>query len=653
MPLAGVSQAPLESAFVRADTLLRSGNLGAAKREFASLADRNFRLEDVCQRLAFIAERAGKGAEAIRWLQQGTERLPGSAILHYALGRLLKRSGDGEGAEKHYRAALALKPDLTDAWVSLGILLREGNRPEEAEQAQREALRLDGSNFSALLGLGNILLGMQRIDEAVEYLERAVALQPASPEARNSLGKVLTAVGNKVATPHFVEALRLRPDYWEAAEGLGEYLMKNGAYRESAEAYSRVCELRPERVEPQIKRADAWLAAGEYERAGAEYERLKPVAWAAAIGGLAASLALQGGGEEAGALFEESLKAEPDSPRVRQHYALFLLRHGRYLEGWRNYEAREKRKPIEAYRPLATSGDVVQLEDCKWSGQSLKGRTLLVTCEQGLGDEIMFTSMLPDLIRQAGHVVVECDQRLARLFTRSFPGATVIGIDRNLSGWRKVVGTETAVPQFDCWIQAGSLGAQLRRDATDFPRHEGYLQADPARRARWRERLDALGAGPCIGISWRGGTVRTRQGHRSLSLANLLPVFRARGARFVNLQYGVQAEEVNDFAAAHGVEIHHWQEAIDDYDETAALVSELDLTISVCTAIVHLGGALGCPVWVMAPRVAEWRYGAQGRSMIWYPSVRMYRQSQAGEWNEVVNEVAGDLAVLQLRERSA
>ena len=158
--------------------------------------------------------------------------------------------------------------------------------------------------------------------------------------------------------------------------------------------------------------------------------------------------------------------------------------------------------------------------------------------------------------------------------------------------------------------------------------------------AYWRARLDALGPGAKIGISWRGGTTRTRRRLRSISLGDWRPVLDLPGATFVSLQYHRDApEEVDAFRRDTGVAIHHWQDAIDDYDETAALVCALDAVVSVCTAVVHLGGALGRPVYVVVPFSPEWRYGLVGDSMPWYPSVKLFRQREVGEWTGPIAEI--------------
>jgi hypothetical protein len=189
----------------------------------------------------------------------------------------------------------------------------------------------------------------------------------------------------------------------------------------------------------------------------------------------------------------------------------------------------------------------------------------------------------------------------------------------------------------------GTLPRYLRRHQADFPRHDGYLRADPDRVDAWRRRLDAIGDAPKIGISWRGGSFKTRSPVRSIALERWAPILGTPGVDFVDLQYTDCGDEIDDVQSRCGHRIYRWPEVRDDFEETAALVAALDLVISVCTAVIHLGGALAKPVWVMAPFSPEWRYGISGNSMPWYPSVRVFRQTSYGDWSPVIDDVAKSL----------
>ena len=327
---------------------------------------------------------------------------------------------------------------------------------------------------------------------------------------------------------------------------------------------------------------------------------------------------------EAIAEYGRALELRPDFPLAAFHLGMARLLAGDFARGWDGY----------ALRTLGRAPVPGTVGVPRWDGSPLEGRTIFVAREQGLGDEIMFASLLPELLARGGRCVLECDPRLVALLQRSFPAATVLA-----SGPEG--GLPPGAPRPDAWIEAGGLPALWRRRREDFPRHAGYLRADPAKVERWRERLRALGPGLKVGLAWSGGVRMTRSALRSIPLDRMAPLLRVPGARFVSLQYAAGAgAEAARVAARDGVPLVHWQEAIDDYDETAALVAALDLVVSVCTAVVHLAGALGRPAWVLAPLGPEWRYGAEGEGMPWYPSVRIHRQTNYGAWEPLIADVA-------------
>jgi hypothetical protein len=303
---------------------------------------------------------------------------------------------------------------------------------------------------------------------------------------------------------------------------------------------------------------------------------------------------------------------------------------GDFDAGWHNHEARKQVYPIFKIR---------QMPYPEWDGSSLEGRRILVYHEQGLGDQIMFASCLYDLLARKCDCVFECSAKLERLFRRSFPKATVVVASQKSSD----ISYLKDLPACDYQVAAGSLPMFLRRRSEDFPRHQGYLTADNQRIDYWRQRLSALGRGRTIGLAWTGGAHHTNRARRSLQLEQLLPLMRTTGFEFVSPQYMDPTDEIRLLRERHGITVHHWREAIDDYDETAALVCALDLVVSVQTAIVHLAGSLGRPVWVLVPSTPEWRYLAEGDRMPWYPSVRLFRQLRGEGWAPVVDHIAHQL----------
>jgi Flp pilus assembly protein TadD len=509
--------------------------------------------------------------------------------------------------------------------------------------------------------------GDGEFERARALLERALALEPGSPDARSDLGNVLVLLGDdSAAAASYAAALALAADHGPALANLAQLHARRGDRAAARECFRRA--VRADPWSPHALRGLAdWLPddavphaeiallreiVGVYPDHAAAHAALGRAHLrgsfdaAPALAALERALALGhrevetlaahgtalhelGRFDEALAAFDAARSLDPQHVNARFHRSITLLTLGRFAEAWPDYELRllSEDRPRRAF-PFP-----------RWNGERLAGKTILVHAEQGLGDEILFASCLADVIAAAGHCVIDCSPKLEALFRRSFPAASVHrGEQSDPVDWAHPLGIDVQCP-------AGSLPLHLRASPAAFPARGAYLRADPVKVGRWRERLAALGPGPAIGLSWRGGTPRTRTERRSLRLADLAPILAAGGAQFVSLQYGPDAAaELDRFAADGGARVHHWQAAIDDYDETAALVAALDGVVSVCTSIVHLGGALGRPVWVATPRVPEWRYGAAGDALPWYASVRLIRQSRPGDWAGVVATIRGEIA---------
>ena len=450
----------------------------------------------------------------------------------------------------------------------------------------------------ALLKIGQTLRQSGQAGEAIIQLRRSYALAPATPGA---LRELVTAL--------------IEFDMCDKARSVAEQAVKSDPASCEANLCLGLAHQKLHQPEP---------ALACYETAG----RIRPDD-AELCDARGSTLQELGRMDEAFAQYDCALALRPDFPLALFHRALARLMVGNFEHGWPDYEIRR----------MGTDRIVFPEVAPRWDGTPLAGRTILIRREQGLGDEIMFASILPELLRMAGHCIIECDPRLRALFSRSLPAATVFGAipDRSLP-------YAIARRKIDFEIEMGSLPLFLRRTAVDFPRHPGYLNADQERIAHWRERLAQLGPGFKVGISWTGGVRKTRRALRSISLPEWLPILSTPGARFISLQYTSEAAgEAAAIEAQHGIRVEHWPDAIEDYDETAALVCALDLVVSVCTSVVHLGGALGRPVWVMASCSPEWRYGFKGETMPWYPSVTLFRSPAFGQWQPVIKSVSAAL----------
>ena len=546
-----------------------------------------------------------------------------------AMAQAAQREGRPDDAAVLFETALAAAPRHVEAlMLSARFEGRRGNL-DLARGRLGLALSANPNLARAHADLGNVLGLTGDIRRAAECYEIALALDPALAAAWNNLGLIRLEQGDlEAAASAFADALGHEPRFAEALRNLVNARAKLGQY-------DALRSMLLARLGSDDGDAEAHAALGFVELKGfaapasalAHFDRARELGHDSAELLVNRGIALHDLGrfDEAVASYGAALTLDPGNARARFHRSLAHLVEHRFELAWDDYESR---LVSEAMPPRSFPFP-------QWDGSPLAGKTVLILGEQGLGDEIMFASCFGEVIAQAGHCIIDCTHKLEPIFRRSLPQATVHGGTQfDDPAWL------AGLPRPDLQVQAGSLPRFLRRHLGAFPPHHGYLAADPGRVEYWRARLAALGPGIKVGVSWRGGTAKSRTALRSLSLEAIRPLLSIPAARFVSLQYDAYPEELDTFRARSGLEVHYFAEPIDDYDETAALVASLDIVISVCTAVIHLGGALGTPVWVMSPAVPEWRYGIRGELMPWYPGNRVFRQHAPGDWEGVIDEVA-------------
>lgn len=337
---------------------------------------------------------------------------------------------------------------------------------------------------------------------------------------------------------------------------------------------------------------------------------------------------------EAEATFSEAIAVRPDDPAARYWRSFIRLLNGDFAGGWPDFEQRLRYEPF-----AATSGAVRNFRPALTTPaapRDLAGKKVLLLAEQGIGDEVMFASLIPELVRDAGAVTCACDRRLVRLFSRAFPSVRFLGVP----------GAEVRRADYDLLIAMGSLAGLYRKRLEDFP-GTPYLAPRPEVREAWAARLGPRDGRLRVGLSWRGGIQGTRASFRSLPLAELAPILDLPGCEFVSLQYGEVAEEVAAVNAGRANPVRLFPAAdIADFEDLAALVLSLDVVVSVQTALVHLCGAVGQDCLTLVPYNPEWRYTLKADVMPWYRSVSLFRQAEQGRWEPVVQRVAE-----RLRER--
>ncbi len=520
----------------------------------------------------------------------------GVAAAMRGLARIAVERGAGAAAIDWFERVMAEDPADAATGVELARLLSQSGRGEDARDTLLVAVHHRPDHAEAWHQLGLLDVAAGRFDEAAEHFGTAAAAAPSRPDARIELARLAVRRTRwEDAVAHYRSALALGPCSAQVYGELANALIPLQRNAEALEIFAGLRAQYPWSNVPRIGYANVLLQVGRFDEALAEYDA--------------------------------ALEGEPNNYFARWHRSQLLLMRHRFAEGWPGYESRLLGQVENLPRPFPLP---------RWRGEPLDGKSILVYGEQGVGDEIMFASCFADLIARARRVVIECRPKLQRLFARSFPAASIL-----VTEGVPIEQTLTALEGVDCHVPAGSLPPHFRLAADRFP-GTPYLRADPARVAHWRAALASLGPGLKVGISWRGGSVRTRRDARSVPLVGWSPVLDLPGCRFVSLQYDAAA---GDFAAV-GDRVTHWSEAIDDYDETAALVAALDVVVTVCTSLVHLSGALGQRTWVLVPTVPEWRYGLSGSRMPWYASAELERQGPAEDWPAVLGRIAHRLVGL-------
>jgi Flp pilus assembly protein TadD len=570
-------------------------------------------------------------AEVERVLGVETENVD-AFVLKGSILRRQKRLAEAKRVLEH---ALTLDPKCAEGWLDLGTCYRLENDPFWARFYLRLANVVEPSNADVWNELGLVEITLGNFEHAEESIENAVSRNPAHAEAWNNLGMILARrreLGN--ARRHFLRAVFLKPEFYMAACNLGLVSRDLERFEDAERELRRALELDPCPTAARLNLAVVLQDLGRPDEACAVLEAAhaqlpQDADVAAALSALWLRL---GDGPRALRFAEVALACAPENPEARLALGTAQLAAGNFAEGWEHYEARlHGGHGVQRQFPIP-----------RWRGEALHGKRLFVYGEQGLGDEIMFASCLPDLIADGAHCLLDCNPRLRELLRESFPAVDV------LDALSRPASPEVIDVQADFCTPIGSLPRMLRTSRARFAGGKPYLKADERRTARWRERLATLGAGLNVGISWRGGLARTGRTQRSVDLETLLPVLRTPGVHWVSLQHDAKQEEVAALERRHGVTVAAWDEVHADFGETAALMCALDMVITVCSTVVHLAGALGRTTLVLTPYGAEWRYMLEGSSMPWYASVSLIRQSRRNDWSTVLAAV-GERLGLALR----
>lgn len=571
---------------------------------------------------AITCHQSGRLYEALEAYEQVIGQLRQYVEAFLNAGSLLERFGKMSEALAQYDAAIALQPAIPDSHCLRGNLLFRLQRHDEALSSYDRAIGLRADFPEAFLNRGLLLVCLRRFDEALTSYARAIELRPDYIGAQVNRGQLLKELGRFAeALASYDQALAVAPDSVDALNNRGILLGELRRYDDAIACHQRVIALKPDHAESHVNLGIVLAELGRCDEALACYEKaitLRPD-FAMACHNKALLLRELGRFDEAMGSAERALRIAPDYAEAHYLVAELLLLAGKYGPGWERLEWRWKSR----YRDAA----VLPPASRRWTGaQALAGKCLLIEPEAGYGDQIMLARYVRLIEAQGAEVLVRTSSALRKLFFSL--GQTVTVIDE---------GDE--VPPYDYWCPIMSLPHLLGTTVDTIPTHFPYL-VSPAASGKAQAERTGVDRVLRVGIAWSGSVDRAQERNprtaRSMPLAVMEPLLRLP-AEFHSLQKTLPEADQALFADFPNLIAH--QEEFGDFADTAALIESLDLVISVDTAVAHLAGALGKPLWVMLPASTDYRWGGAGEQTPWYPGARLFRQQAAGNWVSVLEQV--------------
>ncbi|HVT87535.1 MAG TPA: tetratricopeptide repeat protein [Tepidisphaeraceae bacterium] len=494
-------------------------------------------------------------------------------------------------AEKDYRQVLSVQPDHSDALHLLGVLEYQQGKLEQALQHIQRAIQIQPAAPHYYGNLGLVLEATDRIDDAIAAQRRALSLHAEYPEALNNLGNLLLGKRDFAAAIEMLQkALALRPHYPEGLNNLGNAFREMGRIDSALDCFHRAISLRPQFAPAHLSLGASLIDKGEIRQAISH--------------------------------LRQAIAIEPDSAEAHHNLGAALLLMGDFENGWIEYEWRLRMKKVlksnqQFSRPI-------------WNGEPLNGRKLLIRAEQGFGDTIQFCRFIPMIAKQAGKLAGICPPELIKLL-RCFEDVE----------WRT---TGDSLPDFDVHCSLMSLPRILKTTEATIPSHVPYLKVDPILSSRWRKRLNAL-PGMKVGLAWAGRSEHARDRERSISPTAFKPLMSLPNIQGFSLQKVDGISAISSLAS--DLNLIDWTNELNDFADSAALIDNLDLVITVDTAIAHLAGALGKKCWTLLPFAPDWRWMLARDDSPWYPTMRLFRQPAIGDWNSVISQITRELACLK------
>jgi tetratricopeptide (TPR) repeat protein len=571
----------------------------------------------------------GRLDDALACYDSALALAPAYADAHVNRGQCLVAMKRADEALAGFEAALKIQPRHAVALKERGHRLREGGRLAEALVSYDATLALTPNDHETHANRGLVLRDLTRFDEAFAAYDRALALKPDFTDAVVARGNVFYQMGRHAeALAEYERALAMEPDFAYGFNNRGNALQALGRHGEALASFERALTLKPDYSEAHNNRGNALIELNRHEEALKDYDAAvagNPFAFALVNRGSA--LRYLGRTDEAMASFDQAIALDAKLPEAHWNKALLSLALGDYANGFAGYEWRWRGATELAPRGFAQP---------QWQGEDIAGRTILLHAEQGYGDSIQMLRYLPLVKARGARVVLEIPDSLMPLLGAHGDDVTVLS-------------KGTLLPPFDLHCPLMSLPLAFGTTRDSVPAEVPYLAAPAERVARMAARLPQS-EGLCVGLVWSGKPSHKNDHNRSIALERLKSLIAVPGTAFVSLQREYRDA---DLAALAALPILRLDDAIGDFADTAAAIAALDLVIAVDTAVAHLAGSLGKPLWLLLSHIQDWRWLIGRSDNPWYPTARLFRQGPEGDWGPVIARATEALAGLAAAAPSA
>ncbi|MBF0329962.1 MAG: tetratricopeptide repeat protein [Nitrospirae bacterium] len=510
-------------------------------------------------------------------------------ILNF-LALSFKSLGDYDSALTHLNRAIELSPNFVEAIANSGIIMNAIGHTDKAIKAYQKAISLSPNLPAPYFNLAKLLQSKSDYDKAIVCYKKALELDPSLHDAYPNLAYIYAAKKSPIkAIGFYIKAIELLPTNAELYNNLGVVLFDNGNINESIECYRKAIEIDPN-------------YASAYYNLGNSLRAIKDI-------------------EEAIECYKHAITNDNSLSYAHWNLAILLLLTGRFDEGWKEYEWRWELKDY------ITNRNFIQP---LWDGRDIKGQTILLHAEQGLGDAIQFIRYIPSIAEKGVRIIIECQKELVSLFSSSenIESITVQG---------------ERLPPFDIHCPFLTIPYIFKTTNENIPTKVPYLSADNSLIQKWSALAGIDKNRFNIGIVWAGNPKNANDKVRSLSLDLFAPLSELKNIQFYSLQKGEASAQINTRSLA----IKDLTSEIQDFSDTAALIMNLDLIISVDTAVAHLAGALAKPVWLLIPPIPDWRWQLNKDDSPWYPTMKLFRGYKEGEWADVVEKIKNELSSRQ------